>query len=226
MPVRRSACHHLIANSFRHRGSATLRPWYRSHMRMVIGVLALVAMSPLAAAQPPGLTDTLPAPVDHGRDTSRVTFGAGIGDFASYPMSIDDPGLALFVSKPLWLGNRYRFFQWVAEANALVGLGYTTMHGYAAVGPQFGWNFYFGSVFGLEFRVGVDGLLQAGSRTVAGIGMGGSGAYVFRFWDDDRTRVKLMMQMHAGGYFADDPGNDLGTNAGVFALGLAYEKPM
>jgi len=194
---------------------------------MVIGwVLALAAMSPLAAAQPPGLTNRLPAPVDYSRDTSRVQFGAGIGDYASYPMSMDDPGLALFVSKPLWLGNRYRFFQWALDANALVGLGYTTMNAYAAVGPQFGWNFYFGSVFGLEFRFGADGMLQAGPRTVAGVGFSGSGGYVFRFWKDDRKRLKLMMQMHVGGYFAEDPGNDLGANAGAFALGLAYEKPL
>ena len=31
----------------------------------------------------------------------------------------------------------------------------------------------------------------------------------------------LLMVMHAGGYFADDPGNDLGMNATALGLGLA-----
>jgi hypothetical protein len=198
---------------------------YRSGMRgAIIGVLVLAAT---ARAQPPGLTDALPPPpADVGRDTHRVMLGAGPAVFANYPMSIEDPGVAVFATKPLWYGNRYRFFQWVAEANALVGFGTDKLHAYAAVGPQFGWNFYFGSVFGLEFRYGLDALMQVGPRTVGGLGFSGGGGYVFRLWDDDRKRLKLWMQMHFGFYLAEDPDNDLATNAGAFTLGLGYETPL
>jgi hypothetical protein len=204
-------------------------------MRIAIACVVGLAAASVAYAQPPaqlgtqppGMTDAIPPPpADTGRDTNRVMFGAGLGVFANYPMSIEDPGIALFATKPLWYGKRYRFFQWVAEGSALVGFGTDKRHAYATVGPQFGWNFYFGSVFGLEYRVGIDGLLQAGSRTVGGFGMSGAGGYVFRFWDDDRKRIKLWMQMHFGAYLADDPGNDLGMNAGAFTLGLGYEQPL
>jgi hypothetical protein len=205
---------------------------YRSVMRLVIGiVLVFVAIAhaqPPSATntQPPGLTDAIPPTVDDGRDTHRLMIGAGGAVFANYPMSIEDPGVMLFAAKPLWYGTRYRFFQWVADANAVVGFGTDRMHAYAALGPQFGTNFYFGSVFGLEFRFGADALLQAGARTVGGFGFGGSGGYVFRLWDDDRKRIKLWMQMHFGFYLADDPGNDIATNAGAMGIGLGYEQPL
>jgi hypothetical protein len=32
--------------------------------------------------------------------------------------------------------------------------------------------------------------------------------------------------MHYGFYIADDPGNDLATNAAALALGLGYETPL
>jgi hypothetical protein len=221
MPVRSIERRRLPAD----RVLATRRSCYRWIMRLAIACVLVLANA--AYAQPPGLTDAMPPrPADVGRDTDRVMLGAGAAVFANYPMSIEDPGAALFAAKPLWYGNRYRFFQWVADANALVGFGTDRLHAYAAVGPQFGPNFYFGSVFGLEFRFGADALLQAGERTVGGFGFGGSGGYVFRFWNDDRKRVKLWTQMHFGFYLASDPGNDLATNAGAFALGLGYETPL
>jgi hypothetical protein len=176
---------------------------------------------------PPGLTDALPpSPADIGRDTDRYMIGVGFGVFANYPVSIEDPGAALLATRPLWLGNRYSFFQWVAEANALVGFGTDQLHAYVAVGPTFGWNFYFGSVFGLEFRYGIDALAQVGERTVGGVGFSGAGGYVFRLWDDDRQRIKLWLQMHMGFFFADDPQNDIGMNAGSMVVGVGYEQPM
>lgn len=189
--------------------------------------MLLVLVPAIALAQPPGMTDAVPPTIlEHGRNTDRVMVGAAVGVFANYPMSITDPGVALFVAKPLWLGNRYRYFQWVVEANALAAYGTDYEHAYFALGPQLGANFFLGSVFGLEFRVGPAGVLQAGKRTVGGIGMSGAGGYVFRFWDDDRKRVKLWMQMCSGVYIADDPGNDLAANAGAFTLGLGYEAPL
>ena len=210
-----------------------LRLCYRSIMRLAIACVLVLAAT--AHAQPPGLTDaTSPPPADVGRevaadvgrDTHRAMFGAGGAVFANYPMSIEDPGVMLFAAKPLWYGNRYRFFQWVADVNALVGFGTDRMHAYAVVGPQFGFNLYLGSVFGLEFRWAADALVQAGERNVGGFGLGGSGGYVFRLWDDDRKRLKLWAQMHVGFYLANDPENDLATNAGAIGLGLGYEQPM
>ena len=46
---------------------------------------------------------------------------------------------------------------------------------------------------------------------------------MFRFFEDDRRRLKLLVLMHVGGYFASDPGNDIGANASAMGIGLAYE---
>jgi len=162
---------------------------------------------------------------DSDRDPSRLEVGATLAVFASYPMSIEDPGGGVFAARPLWLGERYRFFQWVLDAHALVGFGTDSHHGHLALGPRAGFDLFLGSVFGFELRFGVAGVAQVGHRTVGGFGIGGGGAYVFRFWDDDRRRVKLAFSMLGGAYFADDPGNDLAANAGQFAIGLAYETP-
>ncbi len=195
---------------------------------MVRGLAVLVVLVPIvAAAQPPGMTDAVsPSIVETGRDTGRAMIGAGIGVFANYPMAIGDPGVALFADKPLWLGNRYRFFQWAAEANAVAGYGSEQQHGYLALGTRFGPNFYLGSVFGLEFRFGVDALAQVGQRTVGGCGLSGAGGYVFRFWDDDRKRLKLWFELHSGVYIGNDPDNDLAANAGALLLGVGYEEPL
>ena len=162
---------------------------------------------------------------DADRDPSRIEMGASAAVFASYPMSIEDPGGALFAVRPLWLGERYRFFQWVVDAHAMLGFGTESKHAHVAVGPRAGFDLFFGSVFGLEFRFEVAGVAQVGRRTVGGLGLGGGAAYVFRFWDDDRRRVKLAIAMLSGGYFADDPGNDLGANVGQMSIGLGYEMP-
>jgi hypothetical protein len=200
--------------------------------RLVVASLTAVALTSVAHAQPPGMTEPqpvvdapAPAQPDEGRDIDRVMFGAGVAVFANYPMSIEDPGFALFASRPLWLGNRYRYWQWVAEANALVGFGTEKNHAYAGAGPAFGFNLYLGSVFGLEFRWGAAGILQVGARTEPGIAVSGCGGYVFRLWHDDRKRLKLWMQEYMGAYFAPDPGNDA-PMAGAFSWGLAYEQPL
>ena len=156
----------------------------------------------------------------------RVMLAVGGAVFASYPMSLEDPGPAAVLATPFWLGERHRFFQWVLDGDVLVGFGTASNHGHVAVMPQAGVNLYIGSVFGFELRVGPAGIVQVGARTVGGLGLAASGGYVFRFWDDDRRRLKLLMIMQGGGYLADDPGNDLGMNAGAFGVGVAYEAPL
>lgn len=195
---------------------------------MVRGLVTVVVLAPIvAAAQPPGMTDAVsPSIVERGRDTGRAMIGVAAAMFANYPMSHDDPGVALFAAKPLWLGNRYRVFQWAAEASALAGFGTEYQHGYLALGARFGPNFYLGSVFGLEFRWGLEALAQVGPRTVGGFGMSGTGGYVFRFGDDDRKRLKLWLELHVGGYTASDPDNDVGLDASAAVVGLGYEEPL
>jgi hypothetical protein len=162
---------------------------------------------------------------DADRDPSRIQVGAAAAVFASYPMSISDPGGALFAVRPLWLGDRYRFFQWVVDAHAVLGFGTETKHAHTSIGPRAGFDLFLGSVFGLELRIGAAGVAQIGRRTVGGFGIGGGAAYVFRFWEDDRRRLKLAIAMLGGAYFADDPGNDLGGNAGQMSIGVGYEMP-
>jgi hypothetical protein len=177
--------------------------------------------------QPPGLTEAQPtSSPDTSRNTDRLMVGVVGGAFASYPMSIGGPGVAVVASMPVWLGHRYRFFQWVAAADAVLGVGPAERNGYVIAGPSFGFNLYLGSVFGFEVREGLAGMGQLGERTVGGLVFTGNGGYVFRLWKDDRKRLKLYMTLAFGAYFADDPGNDTPLNAGVFGVGLAYERPL
>lgn len=195
----------------------------------VLAVTSLAHAQPGPELQPPGLTEptapAITATPDHGRDTERAMFGIAGGVFANYPMSMEDAGFAVFGSRPLWLGNRYRFFQWVGEANAVLGFGTEQKHAYAAAGPAFGFNLYLGSVFGLEFRWGVAGLLQVGTRTEPGLALSSCGGYVFRLWKDDRKRLKLWVQQYMGAYFAPDPSNDA-PMYGAMLMGLGYEQPL
>ena len=183
------------------------------------GVLAALALTAAPAAA------EVHARHDVDRDTSRIVLGGAAAVFASYPMSIEDPGGAVFATRPLWLGERYRFFQWVIDAQAVVGFGTGSKHAHASVGPRAGFDLFLGSVFGFELRLAGGGVAQVGRRTVGGFAVGGGAAYVFRFWDDDRRRVKLEMSFASGAYVAADPGNDLAGNAGQMVVGLGYETP-
>lgn len=146
--------------------------------------------------------------------------------FASFPLSIEDPGPNLIAGKPLWLGHRYRFFQWELHGLASAGYGTRSHHGYFSAGPQFGFELYLGPVFGFDIRLGPAAMMQVGARTVPALGFGSSGGYVFRFWKDDRKRIKLETVMNVGVVLARDPGNDVGTNAGQLGAALIYEAPL
>ncbi len=173
-------------------------------------MIAALIVSTAASAEPPA---------------RRVMLGVAGVVFASYPGSFEDPGPALVVGTPLWRGLRHRHFQWAWDGDVLAGFGTESKHVHVAVTPHFGFNLYLGSVFGFELRIGPAGILQAGEHTVVGLGGAGRAAYVFRFWDDDRRRLKLLLLMHLGGYFADDPGNDMGLGAAAMGVGLGYETP-
>jgi hypothetical protein len=162
-----------------------------------------------------------------GRDTSRLSIGAGIAGFMALPESMSaDPTLGLVVAKPLWLGERHRYHQWAVDLSGLAGYMSSTDHGYLLLGPTAGINLYFGSVFGFELREGVSGMMQLGARTAAAAVLGGSGAYVFRLWADDRKRVKLQLTMNMGFYFAKTEPSDFAFSAGGGAVSVAYEAPL
>lgn len=215
-----------------------LRPFLfflRTSTSPLLPPAALLLVSSSAFAQVsetpelPPLPPAVPAPQtaeEAARDTNRLVIGIAGLMYASYPLSIEDPGPALLVGKPLWLGHRYRFFQWVADAKLLAGFGTSSRFGHLSASPQFGFELFLGPWFGFDLHMGPVALLQVGSRTVAGAGIASSGGYVFRFWDDDRRRLKLEMILQSGGYFARDPGNDLGTNAGGLGGGLVFETPL
>ncbi|MBE7454647.1 MAG: hypothetical protein HS111_39025 [Kofleriaceae bacterium] len=198
-------------------------------LRAALGAGLCVALgartAPPAHAQP-GLTPPPQGARDPGRDTRRLELSAQVAMFASYPGSFEDPGIALGVSRPLWLGVRHRFFQWAVDLGGHLGWGRDSEDLYLLVAPEVGFDLFLGGVFGFELRLGLGGMAQLGGANVAGVVVGGRGGYVFRLWDDDRRRVALGFTMRNGAYLADDPGNDLGANAAMFALGLSYEMPL
>src|SRR5262245_11523675 len=80
----------------------SLNPHARSLKARGVGkaIFIILLAAQAAYAQAPG--DTLSV-VDHSRDTSRLTVGLSAALFASYPMAIEDPGMGVAISKPLWL---------------------------------------------------------------------------------------------------------------------------
>jgi len=192
--------------------------WTRSNHPRAIGCVAVATLLAACLISEPAQAK---APAE-GRIVS-VALGAAM--FSSYPMSREDPGPSLALSTPWWIGKNHRWIQLHADLGLLAGWGVDSGHAHLSLGPRFGANIYMGPVVGLEIIVGLGGLAQVGPRTVFGLGFVGQSAWVFRLSRDGQPRLKLQMQMHSGGYFADDPGNDLGTNAMALGLGLALERP-
>ena len=154
--------------------------------------------------------------------TNRLQLGVAGVMYAKYPLSIEDPGVALQVMKPLWLGERHSYHQWVFNAGLIAGFTVESHHLQLNAHAVFGVDFFFGDFFGLEFSLGPAIFTQLGRDNVFGLGMQGGGGYVFRFWDDDRQRLKLLVNIQAGAYIADDLGNDMGLNAMAMGAGLHY----
>jgi hypothetical protein len=184
-------------------------------------------MRALAAALALGLVPSAATAGDDeagARDTARVMIAGGVSIAASYPGSIEDPGPALAVATPLWLGDG-GVVQGVIESATSFAWGTASHHAHVATSVRFGGDLYLGSVFGFEMALGPVVLAQVGRRGVLGLGLEISGGYVFRFWDDERRRVSLDLTFRGGGYLAEDEGNDLAANAAAFVVGLGYEAP-
>lgn len=179
-------------------------------------MIAIVALATREASANEHVTD---------RATNRLTIGLSATVFSNYPGSYSDLGAAGMVAKPLWLGQRNRHLQFELRGALFLGWGVEMSHAYGAVAPQAGLSLFLGDTFGLEFHVGPALMTQVGERSVVGAGMFASGGYVFRPWNDDRRRLMLAITTQVGFYFASDPDNDLATNAGALALGVAYETP-
>ena len=83
---------------------------------------------------------------------------------------------------------------------------------------------YWGPRVGVEVRGGPAGFAQVGKRSVVGLGMGGSGAFVIRPLKDDRQRIKLWATLSMGYPLADDSMNDF-FGSGAMGVGIGYETP-
>lgn len=148
----------------------------------------------------------------------------GVAIAASFPGSQGDPGGSLAVTNVLYEWGRNGIFQARIDATVLAVWGSEQQQGYMVVAPQAVLQLYFGSVLGYEIGIGAGGIMQVGQVSQIGAGMFGSGAYTFRFWRDERRRLKLGIQFFVGSYFADDQGNDLGFGAGIISGGIGYES--
>lgn len=160
------------------------------------------------------------------RDTQRLGVSVGAGAFGAYPGSIEAVGPWLGVDAPLWLGHRYRFFQWRAGLNGVARVSPERGKAQLVAGPQAGFDLYFGSFYGFELLMGLGAGGQVGKRWAPALGLNGGGSHVFRFFKDDRKRIKLSVSMYGGAYLASDPGNDLGTSAMALGLGVGYETAL
>jgi hypothetical protein len=197
-------------------------------MAMVTILLLAGAARAQPAYAPPNTTSADAAGAsahDDARTTQRVHVAGGIGLYASHPMSISDPAPLLLVSKPLWLGARHSSAQWVADAAIAAGYGTESSSMHVAVAPRVGVDVFLGRMFGFELRVGPTIVAQVGPSSAAAVGMMAGGGYVFRFWDDDRKRLKLLVHLQAAGYLASDPDNDMFPNAMAMGMALGYEQP-
>jgi len=193
------------------------------------GVVLLATATALAFALPSRAAASRcdhPTVARHGDDTARVALTGGPAVFTNHPGSIADTGGAVGVSTPLWLGTRWCAFQWKLDAVVVGGFGLDRDHAYVLAAPRFGFDLFLGSVFGFELAIGLGPTAQLGARTVGGAALTGRGAYVFRLADDDRHRVSLGITFWAGGYFAEDPSNDLGATAAAMSLAAGYETPL
>lgn len=180
----------------------------------ILGLLVVAVPLPARAGAGAGAGD---------RGNHRFEIGLAGEMITHFPMSETDGGPVVFVATPLWLGVRYPGIQWVADLEATLGYGVTFRAGYLSVTPRFGFDWFIGSVVGLEVRLGLGLLAQVGSKSVAGVGMTFSAAWSLRLWPDEGRRLAIGMLTETGGYLAPDPGNDMGMNAMRFGLGVSYE---
>ena len=163
-------------------------------------------------------------------DTNRLSvglLGATFTNAQNSDASMAETSPALWLSKPLWMGKRYRYFQWELEGNVMAAYSAQTHTFRAVVAPEIGFNLYLGSVFGLEYRLGLAGFVQA-NENLSFVAMGASEslAYVFRLWDDDRQRLKLLSFVGGGGPFATDNTGNVEPVIATVGVGLVYEMPL
>jgi len=157
----------------------------------------------------------------------RIAITLGVGGAAAFPGSLETSGPALRVAMPLLVGPRGDALQVRADVASTTVFGVGDRTGVWEILSLEGLvDLYLGPVLGFELHIGIAGIAQVASPMAAGVGLAGGGAWVFRFWEDDRRRLKLEFAGAIGGYFGDDPGNDLGMNAAAGIIGLGYETPL
>jgi hypothetical protein len=189
-------------------------------MRGAFLVVALAAFTAHAQSEPPLVTadpvaDASPAEAPparlaplvvpsaeveaedlEGRSTWRVHISAGAG-FLTWentpPPGPRDIGMVLEVGKPLYEGDRHRFYQWVTDSTIFFGFAPGKTSALLLMTPTIGTNFYLGPLFGIEWRVGLGFGATPSSVTNIGLGTVISGAISLRPFSDDRRRIKLQL---------------------------------
>ena len=204
----------------------------------------LLALSLLAQSPPPLVSTEETAPVaapvvevaevvetpvvEEGKDpvsrnTWRLHFSAGGGflGFITSPGASSDAGGFISIGKPLYVGDRHTHHQWVTDSTVFIGYAPGTRTTLLIVTPTIGTNWYFGPVFGLEWRAGMGFGATPGANTNVGIGITIEGSIVLRPFKDDQKRIKLQGQEVLNYGF-------IGSLSGLISMGLgvAFEMPL
>lgn len=157
------------------------------------------------AAPPPAPSQAPPAATiaddADGRSTWRLHVSLGGGMVASATggtgtgtgLSLSDAGGWVSVGKPLYEGDRHPAYQWVTDSTILVGYAPGNGRALLVMAPTFGTNFYFGPIFGLEWRAGGGFGATPSVRSNLGIGVVLEASISLRVFSDDRRRIKLQL---------------------------------
>ncbi len=185
-------------------------------MKRFLGLLVLLSLWQLPAAAQ--------STEEEDRATQRLEVELGGGVFGRHPGGVADPGGALLLAKPLWLGQRWRFFQLEASVAGLLGFG-SSVRLYTNIGVTGGLHLYLGRRFSLEWHLGPALGAQIGENATFTAGLLGQAGYVLHPWADHRRRIKLGMLLGPAGALSPDPGNDCGACNGFLGAAVGYEAP-
>jgi hypothetical protein len=165
---------------------------------------------------------------DDGSDTDRIGVELTGGAFGRYPGGVTDLGGQLMVAKPLWSSPVAARLQADTQVHGLLGVG-ESLTIYPGLALSSGGYLHLLRWLSLEVRVGLFSSLQVGGGEGLApiVGLYGGGGYVFRFWDDPRTRLRLSISLNRGGVLRSDTANDdCPLCYGFLGIGLAFETAL
>jgi hypothetical protein len=170
--------------------------------------------------------ESKPVTVDW-RDTHSFQMGLGVGTI--FVSTVNDccaeitPILSL--GKPLWLGNKYQYWQWKAAIEFNLKLGDFGVPA-ASTSALFGGILYLGSFYSLEILEGIGVINQFGPDNYElGLGIAGRGAHCFHFFADPRESLKIQIDFVMGSNVTHDAKSDT-FSAFVYVVQLVYSSPL